>query len=726
MNYPTNPYSSPETLSGSVERVTFHSESSGFCVLRTKAKGHRDLVTVVANAASISAGEYIECKGFWVNDKTHGLQFKAHELKATQPTTIDGIEKYLASGMIKGIGPYFAKKLIFAFGDSVFDVIETEPDRLTELEGIGKYRQKCITDSWNEQKSIRNIMVFLQSHGVGTARAVRIYKTYGDESVDKVQENPYRLALDIYGIGFKTADSLALQLGIAKDSLIRAEAGVRHVLQELCNFGHCAAEYDHLVAETTKLLEVSETLVEEAIHAELKNENIIADQQDDKKIIFSTPLYQAETGASEQLKRLNQNSPPWGIIDIEKAIPWVEEKTGLQLSDSQKNALSIVLKNKLSIITGGPGVGKTTLVNSFLKIIRAKTQSVALAAPTGRAAKRLTETTGMTAKTIHRLLEFNPHGMTFKHDQNNPLPIDVLVIDESSMLDIVLFYRLLKSIPDHAAVIFVGDVDQLPSVGPGAVLSDLIQSHMIATVRLTEIFRQASDSKIIINAHRINQGEMPLSNETSTDFYTIYEDEPETIHDQLIQLVSKRIPDKFSYNPVRDIQVLCPMNRGGLGSRGLNVELQKQLNGHSEPKINRYGSIFSPGDKIIQNINNYDKEVFNGDIGFIKHIDLEESLVKIQFDDRIVNYDFTELDEISLAYAISIHKSQGSEFPVVIIPLAMQHYNLLVRNLLYTGVTRGKRLMILIGQKKAIGMAVHNFRATHRITKLADRLKNTL
>ncbi len=714
-----------ESVQGSVERVTFHSEESGFCVLRLKVKGNRDLVTVIGNAASISAGEYVECLGTWFNDKKHGLQFKTQQLKTIQPTTLEGIEKYLGSGMVKGIGPHFAKKLVNAFGENVFEVIEQEPNRLLKLPGIGVKRKARVISAWAEQKAIRHIMVFLQSYGVGTARAVRIYKTYGDNAIDRVQENPYRLATDIRGIGFKTADTLAEKLGIAKDSSMRAQAGVCHVLQELCDHGHCAVEQQQLITASHQLLDIPVTIIETAIEQELEQRSLVKDDIHEQTCIFPVSLFMAETKAAGYLKRLITGPLPWGDIDASKAIPWVEQKTNLQLAASQRQAIATVLKSKVAIITGGPGVGKTTLVNSLLKIFCEKKLQVGLCAPTGRAAKRLTETTGLVAKTIHRLLDFDPKTFGFKHNQENPLSINLLIVDEASMLDIVLFNNLLKAIPPQAAVIFVGDVDQLPSVGSGAVLSDLIQSGVITTVRLTEIFRQAADSKIILNAHRVNQGQMPLVNEAeNNDFFTIYADTPEELHATLIEVVTQRLPQHYQCNPVTDIQVLAPMNRGGLGSHGLNVELQQQLNGHSTPKITRFGSTYAPGDKVIQMINNYDKDVFNGDIGFVEHIDLEEGEVSIRFDQVLKKYDVNELDEISLAYAISIHKSQGSEFPIVVIPLAMQHYALLARNLLYTGITRGKRLVVLIGQKKAIGMAIGNNKEAHRLTKLSERLRH--
>lgn len=731
MNAPSNLQHSTdnplEKLQGSIERVTFHSESSGFCVLRVKVKAHRELITVIGSAASVTAGEYVECLGIWVNDRQHGQQFKSISIKIVPPTTLEGIEKYLGSGMIKGIGPHFAKKLVKAFGGEVFDVIELTPERLLELPGIGKKRQTQVTSAWAEQKVIREIMVFLQSHGVGTSRSVRIYKTYGEQAIEKVRENPYRLALDIHGIGFKTADTLAQKLGIAPDSLIRAQAGVRHVLQEWSNDGHCAAVRETLCNMAVKLLEIPAPIIDEAITAEFVEGNLTAEAIDQHEAIFLTPLYRAEVGCANNLLRLNQGNTPWGFIDAQKAIPWVEEQTKLTLSASQRAAIELVLQNKVTVITGGPGVGKTTLVNSILKILSAKQINIALCAPTGRAAKRLSESTGLEAKTVHRLLEFDPSIFAFKHNEEFPLVLDCLVIDESSMMDVGLMNQLLKVVPSDAAILIVGDVDQLPSVGPGAVLADIIDSGKIATVRLTEIFRQASTSKIITNSHRINQGQLPQadSSQALSDFYCIYAETPEEIFTKLMQVVIERIPQRFNLHPVNDIQVLTPMNRSGLGARSLNIELQERLNGHSEPKVIRYGSTYAPGDKVIQQINNYEKEVFNGDIGIVLSIDVEESLLQIQFDDRIVDYEFNELDEISLAYAISIHKAQGSEYPAVVIPLAMQHYMLLERNLLYTGVTRGKQLVVIIAQPKALAMAVKNQRSQRRITNLISRLNQS-
>lgn len=701
--------------------MTFHSEASGFCVLRVKVRGQRDLVTIIGNAASVTAGEYVEAIGWWANDREHGLQFKASNLKIVPPSTIEGIEKYLGSGMVKGIGPHFARKLVKAFGEAVFDIIETSPERLEELDGIGPKRRAKVSNAWAEQKVIREIMVFLQSHGVGTARAVRIFKTYGDESVIKVSENPYRLALDVWGIGFKTADQIALNLGIARDSLIRAQAGVRHALQVWGEQGHCAAEREKLESMAAKLLEIPLSIIAQAVDAELVEENLTADAE----LVYLTPMYRAEVGCTQNLLRLLKGTPPWREIAIEKALIWVESRTGLTLSASQRGAVATMLENKVSIITGGPGVGKTTLVNSLLKILQAKDVRVLLCAPTGRAAKRLTETTGLEAKTVHRLLEFDPKIFQFKKDPQNPIDTDLLVIDEASMMDVTLMNQLLKAIPTEAGLLIVGDVDQLPSVGPGAVLSDFIESGSVATVRLTEIFRQVQTSRIIVNAHRINQGQFPqiAQKGESSDFFVIEAEDPEAIFSKLIYTVTSRIPEKFGFHPIDDIQVLTPMNRGGLGVRSLNMELQQRLNGTTEPRIEKFGTTYAPGDKVIQRVNNYDKDTFNGDIGRIFSIDTEQAVVKVDFDGRIVEYDTGELDELSLAYAASIHKSQGSEYPVVVIPLAMQHYMLLERNLLYTAVTRGKQLVVIIGESKALRIAVRNQQSQRRVTRLSGRLE---
>lgn len=729
MTEPTTRYepSGPaEHLAGSIERVTFHSEESGFCVLRIKVRGQRELATVVGSAASVTAGEYCECDGAWINDRKHGLQFKAATLRIVQPSTLEGIERYLGSGMVKGIGPHFARTLVRAFGERVFDVIEDNPDALLDLPGIGPKRRERVTRAWAEQKVIREIMVFLQSHGVGTARAVRIYKTYGDESVARVTENPYRLALDIRGIGFKTADLIAQRLGIAPDSLMRAQAGVRHVLQEIAADGHCAALREDLAAKAAALLEIPPPVIEQAIAAEIAEDHLVEEAIDERPALLLTPLQRAELGIAASIRRLGLTPPAWQRIDPERAIPWVEEQTGFRLSPSQHAAVAKAINAKLTVITGGPGVGKTTVVNSILKILAAKGVAMLLAAPTGRAAKRLAESTGREARTIHRLLEFDPQTLGFKRDQYSPLDTALLVVDECSMVDTVLMNQLLRAVPNQAAVILVGDVDQLPSVGPGAVLADIIASGTVETVRLTEIFRQAKSSRIIVNAHRINEGKTPAApapDDHDSDFYLIRCEDPEQIQDRLIRVVTERIPARFGLDPIRDVQVLTPMNRGGLGSRALNVALQQQLNPAAEPRINRFGWTYAPGDKVIQLVNDYDKEVFNGDIGRVDAIDEEEGLIRIRFDERPVDYEIDELDEVALAYATTVHKAQGSEYPAVVIPLATQHYTLLERNLLYTAVTRGRRLVVLVAEPKALGMAVARVGSNKRLTRLRERLE---
>lgn len=713
-----------ERLQGLVERITFHSEDTGFCVLQVKVRGRREPATVVGSAASVGPGEEIDCRGAWVNDSTYGLQFRAETLKVVPPTTLDGVEKYLGSGLIKGIGPHFAHQLVEAFGAEVFDVIERTPERLRSLEGIGAKRQARVTEAWREQKAVRDIMVFLHSHGIGSARAARIYRTYGEDAVRRIRDNPYRLALDIGGIGFVTADVIARKLGIAPDSMIRVRAALHHVLWESSSEGHCAAERRGLAERTAQLLEVAPELVEQAIELETAAANLVTEPLRGDPAVFLAPLHHAETGVAGHLRRLLAGVPPWGRMDAANALPRVEALTGVTLSPSQRQALATVLDNKVTVLTGGPGVGKTTIVNSLLTLLEGRIGKVLLCAPTGRAAKRLSESARAEARTIHRLLEFDPRQMGFRKNDADPLDADLLIVDEVSMVDVPLMNHLLKAAPSHAAVLLVGDVDQLPSVGPGAVLHDMIESGRVPTVRLTEIFRQAASSSIVVNAHRINAGE-PIETPEGAglqDFYFIPAESPEEICDKLFQVVTERIPRRFGMNPIRDIQVLTPMNRGSLGTRSLNLELQKRLNAGAEPQVQRFGWSYAPGDKVIQTVNDYDKDVFNGDIGQVAQVDPDEGSLHVAFDDRAVPYEFGELDEVALAYATTVHKSQGSEYPAVVIPLAMQHYLLLQRNLLYTAVTRGKRLVVIIGQPRALGMAVKNLRSASRLTGLRERL----
>lgn len=717
----------PESLTGLIERVTFFNEENGFAVLKVKARGHREPVTVVGALPSANAGEWLTAEGNWVQDRQFGLQFRAQLLSSTAPTTREGIEKYLASGMVKGIGPKYAGKLVAKFGEKIFDIIENCSGRLEEVEGIGPERRRRIKAAWAEQKVIRQIMVFLHSNGVSTSRAVRIYKTYGEGAVEAVRANPYVLAQDIRGIGFHTADQIAQKMGVPHDSLLRACAGLSHVLSEATGRGHCALPWDLLREEAAKLLLVPDTLIDTALERTLHQGELARESIGGEDLIFLPLLKRAEEGVAERVKKLAGLPASYPAIDFEKALTWCEERATQLLAASQKEALRQALKSRLLIITGGPGVGKTTLVNAILTILRAKKVSCLLCAPTGRAAKRLSETTGLQAKTIHRLLEVEPGKGAFMRNEKNPLPCDLLVVDETSMVDIALMNHLLRALPPHANLLLVGDVDQLPSVGPGTVLRHLIESDAVPVVRLTEVFRQAANSRIIISAHRINQGLLPdlSGREKDSDFYFIERDKPEKISDALLDMVKTRIPNRFKLDPIRDIQVLSPMNRGSLGVRELNVRLQAELNPvrENDSVVERFGWQFRVRDKVIQTENDYDKAVFNGDIGQVVQIIPDEQQLVVEFEGREVTYEFGELDELALAYAITIHKSQGSEFPAVIIPVATQQFMLLQRNLIYTGVTRGKKLVVLIGQQKALSIAVRNNRADLRFSGLLARLR---
>ena len=716
-----------DEISGLIDRVTFHNEASGFCVLRVKAHGHRDETTVIGSLPSVTAGEWLVAEGWWVRDKEHGLQFKASAMKTVPPTTAEGIERYLGSGLVKGIGPILAKKLVGRFGAEVLTVIETRTAELQSVDGIGPKRRERIGRAWQEAKQVREIMLFLHSHGVSTSRAVRIFKTYGEQAIEKVRENPYTLAKDIYGIGFATADQIAQKVGIPRDSINRARAGIDHVLLEATSDGHCALPLEKLKPAAVKLLQVTEAIVEQALSQMLTSGSLLLEEIDGEPLIFLPHLRKAEQGIAARVKSLAGMATLYPPIDIDKAVAWCERQTGRTLAPSQREALKTVLRNRVVVITGGPGVGKTTLVNSILMILRAKAVKCLLCAPTGRAAKRLAETAGLEAKTVHRLLEIDPKTGRFSRNESNPLACGLLVVDETSMVDAPLMHSLVRAVPNRAGLILVGDVDQLPSVGPGTVLHDLIESGAVPVVRLTEVFRQAADSRIITNAHRICRGQMPevRGADPSSDFHFVERDQPENIVATLVKLVQERIPERFRLDPIRDVQVLCPMNRGSLGVRELNIALQRALNPvrPDESSVERFGWRFQTRDKVIQTENDYDKDVFNGDVGIVERVDLVERQVAVRFDDRVVKYDFGELDEISLAYAVTIHKSQGSEFPAVVIPVATQHYILLQRNLIYTGATRGKRLLVLVGQRKALGIAVRNDRPQKRYSGLLASLR---
>lgn len=719
----------PDEVAGLIERVTFFNEETGFAVLRIKSKGRRDLLTVIGTLPSVNAGEWIHAAGQWVQDREHGLQLRAQQIKSTPPTSREGMEKYLGSGMIKGIGPVYAKKLVHHFGEKIIDVIENRSRSLEEIDGIGPTRRKKIRDAWDEQRVIRDIMVFLHSHGVSTSRAVRIYKTYGNEAIDTVRSNPYVLCRDIRGIGFKTADQIAQKSGIPFDSLMRARAGITHVLLEASGRGHCRLPRQVLLDQATELLQIQTNIIETGLQQSVEALELQEVTQSGESFIYLPPLNHAETTVAERFRTLALAPSTYPPIDVPKAIEWVQDKIGFSLAGQQTEALTTVLKNRATIITGGPGVGKTTLIQAILRILKAKKIEYLLCAPTGRAAKRMTESTGSIAKTIHRLLEVDPRKGGFQRNENRPLDTQVVIVDECSMVDVVLMQHLLRAVPRHAHLILVGDIDQLPSVGPGSVLRDLIESATAPVVRLTEVFRQASGSQIINFAHLINSGTLPSFKETPTDsdFFHIAREDPERIAETILQMVSDRIPKRFSLDPFRDVQVLCPMNRGSLGTRSLNVALQETLNPprSDQPSIERFGWQFRPWDKVIQTQNNYDKDVFNGDIGQIITIDPTEQVVDIRFDERTVTYEFGELDEISLAYAITIHKSQGSEFPAVIIPLATQQFVMLQRNLVYTGVTRGRQLVVTVGQQRAMAIAVKNIRYEDRYSGLLQKLSNT-
>ncbi len=715
-----------EAITGLVERVTYHNAENGFCVLRVNVKGHKDLVTIVGNLSIISPGEFVQASGGWIHDRQHGAQFKAQFLKSTPPTSLEGIEKYLASGMIKGVGPVYAKKLVAAFGENVFEIIEASPHRLREVTGVGQNLAAQITKGWADQRIIRDIMLFLHSHKISTARAVRIYKTYGARAIEVITLDPYRLARDIRGIGFVSADTIAQQIGIEKTSVLRARAGIAYALTKAMDDGHCGIPQHMLLSSAQELLDIPGELVSQALDLELGCENVVQETIEGTDCIFLSGLFFAEKAIAKKLIALTQSPLPWSSIDTALALKRVEEQTAVSLSQTQKQAIEIALASKVMVITGGPGVGKTTLVNSILKILQTQKLQIALAAPTGRAAKRLFECTGMEAKTLHRLLETNPIKGEFGKNEGSPLACDLLIIDETSMVDIPLMHAVVKALPKTAALILVGDIDQLPSVGPGQVLSDLIHSNTIPVIRLTEVFRQALTSQIITAAHTINQGNMPelkVSSEGESDFYFIQASTPEDALDKIIKMLKERIPLKFGFSPLTDIQVLCPMGRGIVGTKNLNAELQKALNPPTDLSISRFGWTFGVGDKVMQIENNYDKNVYNGDIGIITAISHEESEVVISYDERLVVYEFGECDEIVLAYATTIHKSQGSEYPAVIIPLMMQHYTMLKRNLIYTGITRGKKLVIVIGEKKALALAVKQSGEQRRWSSLRLRLE---
>lgn len=721
-----SPKPSPDAadgLRGQIERVTFHNEETGFAVLRVKVRGRRELASVVGSVAAVAPGEWITAEGAWVTDREHGAQFRANRLETQPPDSREGIEKYLASGLIRGIGPVYAKKLVEKFGAQVFDIIENQSARLQEVGGIGAERRRAIKQAWADQRVVREIMIFLHAHGISTSRAVRIFKTYGAEAIERIRTDPYCLARDIPGIGFASADLIAERLGLAGDSLLRIRAGLQHALDKATEEGHCALPRRSLVEAATKLLAVSEACAEERLAAEIQRGALEAERIDGEERIFLPAMRQAEIVIAERLGRLGRHSDPGHPpIDFDRALAWVQTQTGKTLAACQGRALRLALTSRLAVITGGPGVGKTTLLNSVLKILAVKSVRCVLCAPTGRAAKRLAESTGLEAKTIHRLLEPRPGG-GFRRDENAPLEGDLFVMDEVSMVDVPLMARFLRALPPRANLLLVGDPDQLPSVGPGLVLRDLVATAPGA--RLDVVFRQEGGSAIVEAAHAINAGRLPEAAGEGADFFFVERDTPEETLATVLELVQTRVPAKFGLDSRRDIQVLAPMNRGMLGGRNLNAALQAALNPPRADgmEVERFGVTYRAGDKVIQRRNNYDKDVFNGDVGWVERVDAEERAVRVRFDERTVGYDFGELDELAPAFAITVHKSQGSEYPAVILPLAMEQYLLLQRNLLYTAVTRGKRLVVVVGQKRALASAVRNNAVRGRCSGLLTRLR---
>ncbi len=723
-----------ETLIGIVDKIVYQNAENGFTVFTLQHARQKESTTIKGYVPKLHPGEQVTLVGSWVTHPKFGKQFEAQECTASVPTSILGIKRYLASGLIKGIGPVYADKLVDAFGADVLNVIDKQPHLLNNVPGIGPKRVERIIAGWQDQKDISHIMVFLQDKGISATYATKIYKRYGTQAIEVLTENPYRLADDIWGIGFKIADQIAQNMGFAFDSIKRITSGLLFVLGDIVSNGHLYHEIQALKDDAVKLLELemSEDITHKlklALHDLYNQDKIrLVSPSDGKHYVALTRYYSAERGVAQKLLQLLKYPPmnPINAQDVYSTLR-VESKDGIDLNEDQQRAVMTSLQHKVSVITGGPGTGKTTIIKKMLSFLDQFHYRYRLAAPTGRAAKRINESTGRNAETLHRLLEFDVSAMNFARNEQNALPIDFLIIDEASMIDIFLAYAVVKALPLNAHVIFIGDIDQLPSVGAGNFLNDIIASGAIPCVRLTEIFRQAQDSLIIQNAHRINRGEFPTSflPDTRRDFVFIKEEEPEKVPMHLEDILKNKLP-RFGIKPERSI-VLVPMNRGAVGTQKLNDDLQRILNPEeTQKKVMVHGSTFKAGDRVMQIRNNYDKLIFNGDIGTIEEVDVEERQLKVNFFDRILEYESTELDELVLAYAITIHKSQGSEYDAAIVPIFMQHFTLLQRNLLYTAITRAKKLCIFIGQSKAIGMAVRNNKSVVRTTFLQQFLTTDL
>jgi len=725
----------PVDLVGQIEHITYTSEETGYTIARVKVEGRPDPITVVGGLLAPTPGEVLQMTGEWVRHPKYGEQFRIEQYQSSIPVTADGIRIYLGSGMIKGLGPVMARRIVKKFGRDTLKIIEGATERLAEVEGIGKKRIAMIKAAWDDQKDIRDVMIFLQSHGVSSGYATKIFKRYGNRSIAVVRQNPYRLASDIFGIGFKTADRIAQQLGFPPDSELRVGAGILYVLDLLTGDGHVYAPGERLVAECREVLNIDRESVLKALDRLTTERRIIVEDIGRKKgsagqtesAVYLTPLFVCETGLAERLKFLRTAPKSLRPVRVEDALAWVQKRLAIGLAEKQISAVRAALMEKVLVITGGPGTGKTTIINAVLQIFTRMGVRVLMAAPTGRAAKRMSEACGHAACTVHRLLEYNLAKGGFQRDEHDPLRCDLLVIDEASMIDTVLMYHLLKAVPEGATFLLVGDVNQLPSVGAGNVLKDIIDSGSTAVVELSEIFRQARHSRIVVNAHRINSGLMPEWASASSvfpalsDFYFIRQDDPAKVLDIILELAKERIPRRFGLDPFDDIQVLTPMHRGVIGADNLNQRLQETLNPDRD-LVRRGDRELRLRDKVMQIKNNYDKDVFNGDIGRVSRIDPSGQEVVIRFEDQAVTYAFSELDQIILAYAISVHKSQGSEYPAVIIPVTTQHFLLLQRNLMYTAVTRGRRLVVMVGTRKALAIAVGNAEPQRRYTRLKERL----